>query len=217
MPMDLYEATGAVRRATEQYRCWREVQRLLREEAADAPVSAELAEACRHLGMDAASENRTALAEWSAEWEAKIRGELVESRAEAWYQEGKTLRYSLIVVQNRFDALVAALREGGAPVDGKTREILSRLEAQLEALRSDLGQWERKRVTEVMVCSVEQIEGMIADPDHAADKEHLERIVLRAHEAQLPESLACIRLEWDGVTGEVRSAEIIPTDEQQAA
>ncbi len=217
MPMDLYEATRAVRRATEQYRCWREVQRLLREEAADAPVSAELVEACRHLGMDAASENRTALAEWSAEWEAKIRGELVESRAEAWYQEGKTLRYSLIVVQNRFDALVGALRESGAPVDGKTREILSRLEAQLEALRSDLGQWERTRVTEVLVCSVEQIEGMIADPGHAADKEHLERIVLRAHEAQLAESLACIRLEWDGVTGEVSSAEIVPTDEQQAA
>ena len=128
------------------------------------------------------------------------------------------LRYSLIMLQNRVQTLHADLdRDARANEQAAAhRSLLQRLEDQVDTLRHTIEHWQDTRLV-AEPCSLAQIAAFVEDPYHEGDKEHLERILERGREAELPLDQVCIELVWDRVSGRIGSAKLIPTDRHQAA
>lgn len=214
--MDLHEASQRLQITHRRYLDWRELAAALREAPAGEPLPAWLAAECRRLDAEAPVEDHAALAPYLEQQTTQIKRRLIAARVDNWQAQGRMLRYSLVVVENRVGAIRDELQRLGEPIDARMHALNQRLEAQIATLRGTIENWEAARELS-QICSLDDLGGFILDPYHDADKEHLERIVARAREAELPPSQACIRLVWDGVTGEVRRAEIVPDAGAKAA
>ena len=215
--MDLYEASRMLQEVQEKYLRWREALRELLEWPTDEPVTGWLADECRVFDSETPLESGTAMALRLAAMEPALKERLTGARRDAWYEQGKTLRFALVLLENRLSSVREEL-EGVAEAESpRTQRPLQLLETQMDSLRANLAEWESRRRRATATCSLEEMERMIADPHHAADKEHLERVAARARNADLPQAGICIRLEWESVTGEVLSAEIVAADEARRA
>ena len=206
--MDLYEADSRLRQLQERYLHWREARSELRDCPGNEALPAWLADGCRALDPDAPLDDREALLERLEALGEALKHDLREARLDAWYQQGKMLRYSTVLLENRLDTLAVELEARGADKDERGERVRVLLRTQLEALRENLRQWERRRGARPMRCTPAELEPLIADPQHDADKEALEEVVAQAQAAAGPAGQARIRLSWDLVTGEVYSAEI---------
>ncbi len=215
--MDLYEASRMLQEVQEKYLRWREARRELLEWPADEPVTGWLADECRVFDSAAPLESGTATAMRLAAMEPALKERLTGARRDAWYEQGKTLRFALVLLENRLCSVREEL-EGLAEADiPLTQRPMQLLETQMDSLRANLAEWESRRRRSTATCSLAELERMIADPYHAADKEHLERVAARAREADLPQAGISIRLEWESVSGEVLSAEIVAEDAARRA
>ena len=143
-----------------------------------------------------------------AELEASIKIRLREARLATWHEQGKMLRYALVLLQNRLDDVQADLAHEDH--DAAMEQTFALLQMQMDSLRMNIAQWEGRRDTATVVCNLEEIRRLVADPRHDADKEHLEWIISQAQAAELPEALVCIRLQWNTVSGEVLEAAVLP-------
>ena len=206
--MNLYQAARHLQEAQEQYLRWREVRQELAEWPVDEPLAGWLFEDCRTLDPSLSSTDLFTVARQVTALESPIKTQLREARVASWYEQGKMLRYALVLLQNRLDSVQADLIDEGN--DAALKQTLALLQMQMDSLRMNIAQWERREDTATVVCSLEEIRRLVADPRHDADKEHLERIIDRAQAARLPESLVCIRLQWHTVSGEVLEAAVLP-------
>ena len=167
----------------------------------------------------AALRNREQAGIWLAASESQIRDDLRHARIEHWYQQGKALRYALVLCRNRLQRLAdhfaaAPQRE---PAEGHEEpagppRTLRVLRDQVHLLGLEVTAWQARRRPAERICSLHDLQRFLADPQHAADKEQLDRIIGRAREAGLPPALACVRFRWDTVSGEVERAEVIATE-----
>ena len=163
---------------------------------------------------------------WLAASESRIRLGLRDARVEHWYQQGKALRYALILCRNRLEGLAQQVAGSAAPPDParESRETaatpsLADAPAALELLREQVGvlgveiaAWESRRRPVERVCSLRDLQAILADPRHPADKQQLESVVARATNVALPPSLPCVQLRWDAVSGQIDRAEVISAE-----
>ena len=206
--MDLYEASRVLQLVHAQYLRWRETRAAVRALPSGSPLQGWLADECAALDQDASPPDQPAAQERLEFLGARIKERLRTARRDHWHQQGKLLRYGLIVVENRLEAIDAHTAEvASTTVDRQLHE----LREQADTLRSILTGWESQRLHATHVCSADEIALFIADPYQEADKEHLERILERADASQLPHDLVCIHLTWDNITGDVLTAEIART------
>lgn len=215
--MNLDDAARAVRTARELYLHWRGIREEVHASPLDVPISGRLAQECLHLDPDAPLDDRDVLEARLAGVGAASKRRLQATRRESWYQQGKMLRYALVLLQQRSEIVRDKLKAAGEDLEPDGERILSALGAQIDAIRANLQQWQQQRAAAQLFCSVDDVQALIDDPLHQADKEHLERIAARALAAGLPSTLLCIALEWDGVTGEVIEARVTPIQDAKAA
>ena len=183
-----------------------------------APLPSWLVASCLRFDPNAPTPDREALEAFLQQEAETLVEQLSNERESQWEQQGRMLRYSLIMLQNRVQTLQADLdREGSANDQAAAhRGLLQRLEDQVDTLRRTIEHWQDARlVTEA--CSLAQIAAFVEDPYHEGDKEHLGRILERGGQAKLPLDQVCIELVWDRVSGRVKSAKLIPADRHQAA
>lgn len=215
--MNLDDAARAVQAARELYLHWREIREEVHTSPLDVPISGWLAQECLQLDADAPLADRDALEARLAGVGAAIRRRLQATRRESWYQQGKMLRYALVLLEQRAEIIRRKLQETGQTLGPDGERILDALGLQIDTIRGNLQQWQQQRVAARLFCSVDDVQALIDDPLHQADKEHLERIAARALDAGLPATLLCIALEWDGITGEVIEARVTPIQDAKAA
>ncbi len=224
--VELYELTRNVESLRRRYLEWRALRDQVRIADGHGSVPAELLQACRDfdasVGGGSASDAlapppavETLAADWDQIGDA-VKTSLQDERERHWHQQGKMLRYSLIILGNRVAGLEASILEAPLGEAEADQFLLARLVSQRETLRTVIDGWEQARSASD-VCSLAQIQAFIDDPYHEADKEHLERIVERGRRSELPLSLSCILLVWDAVTGEIASAELVPEYGNKAA
>ncbi len=188
------------------------------EPLSTAPLPSWLIAGCLRFDATAPTAGRDALESFLERETEALPQRLGDERESRWDHQGRMLRYSLIMLQNRVRTLRADLdREESASEQGAShRALLQRLEDQVDSLRRTIEHWQDGRRVR-QSCSLAQIAAFVEDPHHPGDKEHLDRILQRGHEARLTPDHVCIELAWDRISGRIESATLVPADRQRAA
>ena len=230
--MDLYDAATSLQRAQDRYLCWREMRSAVTALPAGGPVPAWIRETAAAIQAGANLRNLDQAGLWIAASESEIRDDLRRARLEHWYQQGKALRYALILCRNRVDRLAndigapsrlhgAPLHDTGltgpddpqdAPAATTPPQTLRVLREQVEILGGEIAAWRARRRPAERLCSLRDLQAILADPKHPAEKEPLEDIIVRAQTAGLPSALPCIRFRWDTVSGEIDRADVVAAE-----
>ena len=213
--MDLQDVSTELRQTHEQYLRWRDVRQELAEADEEAPLSRYLSDVCKELEPEAPVEDREALRATIDALEDSIKERLAELRRKTWTLQGQALRYALVLVENRLAQMETETAESEEQESVPT--TAADLAGQIDNLRTVLGRWDRGPVHGSALCSVQEIKALIELPQHDADKEDLEDVLVVAEAAQVPAELSCIRLEWDRITGAVVDARILSDEERVAA
>lgn len=203
--MDLELTATALREAEAHYQACRAALHAVRHEAARERITGVLASDCLRLVPDAPLRAPISVAEALLRATREARAQLHDARLDFWEAQGKMLRYTVVVVRNRAARYRDAAAEGWY---AQAAELADSLMQQAEAVEEALTDWASRRRPVRQRCSPAALERILADPDHAADKEHLERILARAQAAHLPRDQDCIALQWDAVTGVVQRAAV---------
>lgn len=217
--MELYQLTRNVESLRRRYLAWRSLRTQVRMAGGQPTVPADIVETCQEFDsslLEVCPQGLEVLAAELDEAGTAVKLSLRDLRERHWHQQGKMLRYSLVVLGNRVEGLEASILEAALGEADRDQFLLLRLQNQRETLRTVIEGWEQARGASD-ICSLTQIQAFIDDPYHEADKEHLERIVERGFRSELPSSMSCILLVWDGVTGEIASAELTPEYGNRAA
>ncbi|PZC47618.1 MAG: hypothetical protein DK306_001089 [Chloroflexi bacterium] len=224
--MDLYDAALALQRAQDHYLCWREMHDAVTALPSGGAVPPWVNETVASMHTDAELRDRDQAALWLAASESRIRLGLRDARVEHWYQQGKALRYALILCRNRLEGLARQVAGSAAPTDPAPESHdaaqtpdLADAPAALELLREQVGvlgveiaAWESRRRPVERVCSLRDLQAILADPRHPADKQQLESVVARATSVSLPPSLPCVQLRWDAVSGQIDRADVVAAE-----
>jgi hypothetical protein len=183
-----------------------------------APLPSWLVASCLRFDTTAPTSNRPALEAFLQQQAGALVEQLSDERESHWDHQGRMLRYTLIMLQNRVQTLRADLERAEHPSDRATDPgaLLQRLEDQVDSLRRTIEHWQDGRLVR-QPCSLAQIAAFVEDPHHPGDKEHLDRILQRGDEARLTWDQVCIELAWDRISGRIESAALIPADRQRAA
>ena len=213
--MDLHQASRELQLAHARYMRWREVGQELRDLPIDEALPGLLREECAILVPDAPLEDRGALAGALEALEESIKARLGAARRETWYHQGKALRYALILVENRLANMRTRESHGGTL--SKAEAIAAELTGQMQKLRGALASWDSGPARGAARCSPTDLERLIEDPYHDADKEDLERILGRWLAAARTADGRCVELEWDRLSGSVVDAQIVQEEGQSAA
>ena len=197
--MDLEQANGRLTHAQQRYLRWRDVLQELREEPASSDLGGALAAECADL-----LEDEEDVATWRdalsglESMERVLKDELRSAREDAWYEQGKVLRYAMVVVENRIAVIEEELGESG---DEQALRLLEGLRSQVGALGSAIASHDGTPPTSSLICSPAEIRTLIDNKQHIAEKEALEAILERAMDSELSETQPCIHLSWNAVTG----------------
>lgn len=218
--MDLYDAALALQRAQDHYLCWREMRDAVTALPGDAALPAWVSETLATIRPNAPLRDRDHASLWLAASESHIRGCLREARVEHWYQQGKALRYALILCRNRLELLAREVAAPQPPNASPTRDpappsgpaALQLLREQVNVLDAEIAAWQARRHPVERVCSLRDLQTILADPKHPADKEQLESVIARTRAVRLPPTLPCVRLRWDAVSGQIDRAEVIAAE-----
>lgn len=212
--MNLYQASRRLQLVHERYLQWREVRAELRALSPDQRLSPVVEEQCHLLLSSTGPADRAGLLAAIDGLEGPLKGHLAAARRENWYQQGKMLRYALILVENRLASLEAGADHAAG--DQRALPIIEALTEQVRTLRAALGEWDTGPVPGRVHCSLAQIGQMIADPYHAADKEQLEAVMEQGRKIGLAPDRPGILLAWDPISGALSQARL-PFDEAQQA
>ena len=213
--MNLGQTSRTLQLVHERYLQWREVRAELHGLPADERPSPVVEEQCEALFSTSIPGDRAGLLAAIDGLEASLKGRLAVARRENWYQQGKMLRYALVLVENRLASLEAG--SDHATGDQGVVPIIEALKEQVRTLRTALGEWDDGPRQDRVRCSLEQIGQMIADPYHAADKEQLEAVVEQGRQLELPAERRCIVLAWDPISGALTEARLPSSQAHKAA
>ena len=108
--MDLYDAASSLQRAQDRYQCWREMRSAVTALPPGSAVPSWIRETATAIQAGAALQDRDQASIWIAASESQIRHDLRRARIEHWYQQGKALRYALILCRNRVERLATEFR-----------------------------------------------------------------------------------------------------------
>ncbi len=185
---------------------------------ATAPLPSWLIASCLRFDSTAPTLNRQPVELFLQQESAALVEQLGDERESHWEHQGRMLRYTLIMLQDRVRTLRADLdREEDASHQATNhRALLQRLEQQVDSLRRTSGHWQDGRLVR-QPCSLAQIAAFVAGPYHPGNKEHLDRILQLGDEARLTPDQVCIELAWDRISGRIESATLIAADRRQAA
>jgi hypothetical protein len=213
--MDLQDVSAELQRTQERYLRWRDVRQDLAEADAEAPLGQFLSDECLVLEPETPLADREALRAIIDALEDPIREELVQLRRETWTLQGRALRYALALVENRPASIEAETI--AAEERDSVAATAADLSGQIDNRRAGLGRWDRRLVHGSALCSVRDIEFPIGTPQHDADKENLEDVLVVAAAANVPSDESCIRLEWDRITDEMVDTRILSEEDRVAA
>ena len=108
--MDLYDAASSLQRAQDRYQCWREMRSAVTALPPGSAVPSWIRETATAIQAGAALQDRDQASIWIAASAPQIRHDLRRARIEHWYQQGKALRYALILCRNRVERLATEFR-----------------------------------------------------------------------------------------------------------
>lgn len=108
--MDLYDAASSLQRAQDRYQCWREMRSAVTALPPGSAVPFWIRETATAIQAGAALRDRDQARIWIAASAPQIRHDLRRARIEHWYQQGKALRYALILCRNRVERLATEFR-----------------------------------------------------------------------------------------------------------
>ena len=224
--MDLYDAACSLQRAQERYLCWREMRAAVSALPAGADVPNWVRETALAIQAEADIQDSEQAGRWLTASESQVRDDLRRARVEHWYQQGKALRYALVLCRNRLERLAeqfgdalqapSGLAPESAPESpeetGEHPRALRVLREQVDVLGVEIAAWQARRRPRARVCSLRDLQRFLADPAHPTDKEALERVIRRAEAARLPAGVPCVRFRWDTISGRIERAEVIASE-----
>ena len=182
-----------------------------------APPASWLVASCLRFDSTAPTLNRHALEVFLPQEVEALVEQLGDECESHWEHQGRMLRYTLIMLQNRVQTLRADLdrEEDASHQTTDHRALLQRLEEQVESLRHTTEHWQDGRLVR-QPCSLAQIAAFVTDPYNPGDKEPLNRILQRGNEARLTPDQVCIELAWDRISGRIGSGTLIPAERNRA-
>ena len=165
-PVDLYAAACRLERAQERYSRWRELRAALAAIDAASPLPGWVGDACDALGDDAAPATSKRPSAGSSRRRPPSRTTSARPALEHWYQQGKALRYALVLCRNRLESLGQEMQTAPPPGPPAAPRTLAMLRDQVRALAEEIGLWQQRRTSVARICTLLDLERLLADPAH---------------------------------------------------